>query len=297
MLKMRELQAYIEEGLIKGQVLELPDFEDLREKRPHLYSTNIVKRMVDGKIKGGLSPEAAERAARTELMKALWRGRPSDPVRIGKELVFLTITEAWNNIYNTNAFEQILGARPEYYQERGNSIDGDLRRAVSFMEVDISPAFFRNEKPFTFARGRLTTYLEGIKNREMDYLTAGHIIKIYFDGRLRGVHVTVTHAENGSFTDYWYGTKRRRATYTIEDKRIVGIYREYDYSGKQVAEIHFSDGEANGTGWVVENGEKVEKRFQKGWCYGMDERVSVSPKRDEDFWRKRYLEKRRSPKK
>ena len=82
--------------------------------------------------------------------------------------------------------------------------------------------------------------------------------------------------QNGSFEDYWDGTQRVRATYTIEDKQAVGVYREYDYSGNQVAEIPFSRGRANGIGWFWEQGKKVPKRFSNGVCYDINERGNSS---------------------
>ena len=292
MIKLRELHARLEDTVIRDQMLDLPDFRDLR-KRPR-YSTTLLRRKREEKIREGLSPEAADRAVRTEFMKAYWRAAPSDPVRIGNDLIFLYGIDRWHHIYNKNAFRNVLGGGPNHYRDRGKSIDEELRRGVSFMEVDVSPSFFQKEKQFTFERGRFTTYLDGFKNEEWDSLTVGHVVKTYFDGKLQGVKVTVTRAENGSFTDYWYGTKRPRAEYTIKDKKPVGVYKEYDYSGQQVAEIPFSDGAANGMGWVVEGGKEVEYLFKKGWC-DCTKRATRSPwNRKEEFWRERYLKKQRS---
>ena len=159
------------------------------------------------------------------------------------------------------------------------------------MEVDISPVFFKNEKAFRYDRGRLVGYLDGVRNQEIDYLTVGQIGKRYENNYLQRIDLEITHPQDGQITDFWYGTKRVRATYTVRNKQFEGIYKEYDYDGNQIAEIPFKRGQANGIGWVMQNGEKWQKRFCRDFCYDLDEPSRRTEVKGEDYYRQKYLEK------
>ena len=98
----------------------------------------------------------------------------------------------------------------------------------------------------------------------------------------------VKRPQNGTFKEYWHGTKRIRATDTVEDKQAVGVYREYDLSGNRVMEIPFENGKANGNGWVVEQGKRVSKRLGYGVCFDTD----GSTTKNEFYWRRIYSEEK-----
>ena len=282
MNKLIEVHAILEARSVRNQVLDLPSFRKVKEGRPKDFLIRIAER----KQKEGFSLKAAERFARTEFIKAFWRNKPTQPIKIGSDLFFLPGTEVWNNSYNNVSFVNILGDRPQYYKERGNSIENQLRRTAAIMEVDISSDFFKDEKAFRYDHGRLVGYLDGIRNQEIDYLTIGQIGKRYENNYLRRIDLTITHPQDGQITDYWYGTKRVRATYTVRNKQLEGVYKEYDYNGNQVAEIPFEKGKANGIGWVMQNGEKTAKRFCRDFCYDLNE-----PSSRTNYYRQRYLEK------
>ena len=134
-------------------------------------------------------------------------------------------------------------------------------------------------------------YLDGVRNQEIDYLTIGLLGKRYENNHLQRIDLRITHPQDGQITDFWYGTERVRATYTVRNKQLVGTYREYDYDGNQVAEIPFKKGEPNGIGWVIQDGEKCPKRFRRDFCYDLDEPSRRTEVKGEDYYRQKYLEK------
>lgn len=297
MVKLREFHAVLESLVVRDQLLELPAFSDLKQSEPQLYSNSFLRKATERKRNEGFSREAAERFARTEWLKSLWKNTPSTPVKIGEDLFFVSDREHVfrNSGYNREAFGKVIKkGQEQYYRDTGLSIDGDLRQAAAFMGVDISPEFFKKEKAFQYERGRMIGYLDGIKNEELDYLTVGRIIKKYENNHLISLSVIVDKPKNGSFKDYWHGTNRVRATYTVKGNQVSGKYREYNYSGQQIAEIPFSKGKANGTGWVIEQGKKVGRLFRDNLCWGMNGKALSNPTvQSEAYWRQKYLERQK----
>ena len=55
----------------------------------------------------------------------------------------------------------------------------------------------------------------------------------------------------------------------MSSKKTAGPYKEYDCDGKQTAEIPFEKGEANGIGWVLQDGFKFDKKFRKNACHDL----------------------------
>ena len=289
LVKLGELQATILEQEVRDQLLDLPAFSVTRENEPEL-SQNLFRRVIVRKRQEGCSLESATRFARTEIMKSFWQNSPSTPIKIGNDLIFPSggASENWNRSYNIDVFDKVIKSGEKYWKDQGHSIDGILRRAASLMGVDISPEFFKQQRSFRYDRGRLVGYMDGIRNLEMDYLRGGSIQKFYQDGRLWMTTFPKPQTKDGQYQECWYGTSHVRATYTIHDKQIVGLYREYDYAGNQTAEIPFQKGAPNGMGWVIQNGRKIPKRFANGICYDVNERVHTYNK-GEDYWRQRYL--------
>lgn len=272
LFKLSELQAVLEAREVGDQLLDLPAFKDFKEKQPRYYSGSLLRRIAQRKKIAGLSSADVRRFARTEYIKVYWRNNLNRS-KSDNDVFSDYKTVGWNNLYNSKFF----GVKEKPYRAEGASIDGVLRRVASFMQVDIEPEFFKREKAFQYEHGRLIGYLNGIKDHEMDYLTVGRIKKTYQNNRLRLVALMNSKdVQNGSFEEYWDGTQRVRATYTIENKQAVGMYREYDYSGNQVAEIPFKDGRANGMGWFFERGKRVPKRFSYGVCYDINEKGNSS---------------------
>ena len=111
--KLIEIHAILEARTVRNQVLDLPSFRKVKERRPK----DFLIRLAERKQKEGSSMKAAERFARTEFIKAFWRNKPMLPIKIGSDLFFLPGTEVWNNSYNNVSFVNILGGRPQYYRE------------------------------------------------------------------------------------------------------------------------------------------------------------------------------------
>ena len=289
-IKLSELHAILSELEVQDQLLDLPSFGALRSAKPELYST-FLRNVSVRKRQEGLSPEMAARFARTEAVKVLWRNRPSEHLKIGNDLFFMTDrgTEMWNASYNGLAFRNVVRRGKDYWRQTGASVDAILRQASSVMGVDISPEFFKQEKSFQYDRGRLVGYMDGIRNQEIDYLSIGLLGINYEDNRLRMVLFDTSRIHDGHFKDYWYGTSHVRATYTVKNKQLVGLYKEYDYAGNQVAEIPCQNNAPNGIGWVIQNGQRVPKRFKNGVCYDMNEQQHVFVKKDANYWYQRYL--------
>ena len=42
-----------------------------------------------------------------------------------------------------------------------------------------------------------------------------------------------------------------------------GIYREYNTQGNQIMEVPVTDNKPNGMGWVLENGLRARKKFNR----------------------------------
>ena len=268
LFKLSELQAVLEAREVGDQLLDLSAFRDFKEKQPRYYSGSLLRRIAERKRRAGLSSADVRRSARTEFIKVYWRNN-FDRSKSNKDVFSDYKTIGWNSLYNSKFF----GIEKKPYRAEGDSIDGVLRKAASFMQVDIEPGFFKRERAFQYEHGRLVGYLNGQKDHEMDYLTVGSVKKTWHNNRLRLVALMNSRGiQSGSFKDYWDGTQRVRATYAIENRQAVGIYKEYDYSGNQVAEIPFKDGRANGMGWFFERGKRVPKRFSYGVCYDINEK-------------------------
>ena len=287
--KMEELHAAVVSAEVRDQLLDLPAFRELRVRKPELLQ-NLFRKVIDKKRQNGSSFESATRFARTEITKSWWQNTPSTPIRVGNDLIFASdsINEGWNRSYNLYVFDNVIHHGEKYWTDHGHSIDGILRRDASLMGVDISPEFFKQQRSFQYDRGRLIGYMDGIRNLEVDYLSGSSVQKFYQDGRLWMTTFPKPQTKDGQYKECWYGTSHVRATYTVHDKQIVGLYREYDYAGNQVAEIPFQKGAPNGMGWVIQNGQKIPKRFANGICYDVNERVHTWNK-GEDYWRQRYL--------
>lgn len=278
LLKIRELHALLEAEQVKDQLLELPAFRGVKA----LVGKSFFTKLKEAKLKAGASPEEAVRFARTEFVKTFWRDKPGRPVTVGKERIFDNRQVFWNNFYNRFAFEAVASEfRERKYRETGAPIRDELEFAAKMMGVDVTPEFFMNEKAFRYEHGRLIGYADGVRELESDYLTVGAIHKRYAWNRLKRIYVKVDYRkrDEGRFTDYWYGTKRIRATYYLRDGEIWGDYLEYDYNGIQVAEIPFRNGVPNGKGWVLEDGRRCRKVFRNGRCYDDKKAAPVPPRR------------------
>lgn len=272
--KLRELHARLEAEHVKDQMQDLPDF---RYTRNHSRKSFFTK-LKEAKLKTGASPREAERFARTEFVRVFWRNQVRRPVVVGNVRIWGERQIYWNNAYNRHSLIRVLTRnRVDYYRETGVPIRDELKRAAEMIGVDLTPEFFMNEKAFRYEHGRLLGFMDGVRCQESDYLTVGDIHKQYANDRLERIYWNIKYPMDGDHTDYWYGTRRVRATYTIENRKFFGVYREFDYDGKLVAVIPFEHGAPNGIGWVLENGRKCRKVFRNGRCF--DEKKPTSAPR------------------
>ena len=100
-----------------------------------------------------------------------------------------------------------------------------------------------------------------------------------------------TSDSDGTHRDYFYDGKTLRATYTVKNGRVSGIYREYDRQGRQIIEAPFKDGMGAGMGWVLENGKKVNKQFRGNLVLENGELFRNPSYSDGDYWKRLYIEK------
>ena len=267
--KLDEFHAILESRSVSDQILELPEFQLLAKSRPKSFLRKIAEQLQQN----GTSRQTAERFARTEFIKAIWRNRPDTPVKIGENLLFFKESAFPNYFYNIDTFGEITDSGPHYFKKTGIPARRKLTNIIDTMQIDISPDFLYREKTFQYKQGRFICYMNGKINQEIDYLTIGIISKKFRinDHCLTKVDVIIRRPQDGSFKDYWYGIKHVRATYTVRNKQMEGVYKEYDPKGNQTAEIPFEKGKANGIGWIMQNGNKTEKSFRRNSCYNLNE--------------------------
>ena len=108
----------------------------------------------------------------------------------------------------------------------------------------------------------MTTYLNGIRRQEIHILDEGKLEKEYKNGELLYIRL---HPQESSKTkgNKTFSFTGGRASYSVRNGEINGIYREYDAQGKQVLEVPMEEGHSEGDGWQIkENGEKKVIRFR-----------------------------------
>lgn len=295
--KFREMQAILEEQCAEVELLKLPFFAEVRNERAKTGQLDVfLKRAQDLQIKAGMSPEKARRFARTEFVRSFWSNTPNTPVRVGDELLYTSFvgpTEAasapWNISYNSKSFGYARRLGPDYYKKtNGTDIRRELSDTIRTIGLDLTPDFIMNKKSFDFESGRLIGYINGIKQIEIDTLgKTGEIFKRFEQGKLC-YFIFETRDKDGVYKDYFYDTPKLRATYNIKNGKIAGIYREYDYHGRQILEIPVKNGNGEGKGWILENGKRIPKNFKNGRVleHGLSDRA---PQYTGDYWQQRYI--------
>ena len=266
--KFREMHALLEQECAKTELLESPSFRNYKaelEKTGKIDTFFILKAKKE-QINIGISPEKAQRFARTEFVRSYWSNTPNTSVRIGSKN--LTIDEAdtrsWNSYYN-NVYSSVVN-HEDYKKVNKRDIRPELKEALDIIGLDLTPEFIIRNKSFDLEKGRFVGYLNGVKNQEIDALGKGRVVKSFIRSCLHTLKIEMPNKENKSYKEYFHDTKTLKATYTIENNEKTGVYREYDRKGQQIIEVPVNNnGELEGIGWVLENDEVVKKEFRGGF--------------------------------
>ena len=249
--RLKELHAVVEQARIDHQLS--------RPKKGSRYDWAIE--LAKEKEKQGLSPQAANRFARTEMVKRFWQNHASTSIQInGKKIRVSRRIDHWNRSYDLYYFKK------DFIDNNVSKkkFDRILRLYIQAMEVDIQPEFFISPETsaFRLEKNKLTTFLNGIRRQEIHILDEGKLEKEYKNGELLYIRL---HPQKSSKTK---GNKNfsftgGHASYSVRNGEINGIYREYDAWGKQVLEVPMEEGHSEGDGWqIMENGERKVIRFR-----------------------------------
>ena len=296
--KFREMHAILEEQCAEMELLNLPDFSEVRKKREQTGELNVfLRRAQDLQIKAGMSQAQARRFARTEFVRSFWNNTPNTPVRVGEEVLYPSFVGPsqptsipWNISYNSKSFGYARRLGEDYYtQTKGTDIRRELNDTLRTIGLDLTADFVMQKKSFDFERGRLIGYLDGVKQLEIDTLGKnGRVLKRFEQGKIC-YFMFETRDKDGFHKDYFYDTRTPRATYTIKNGQLSGIYREYDSQGQQIFEIPIKDGKGNGQGWILENGRKVPKVFSNGVISERTTLIMSPDVNSNEYWQQRYM--------
>ena len=296
--KFREVHALLEEQCAETELLNLPEFAEVRKKREQTGELNVfLRRAQDLQIKAGMSPAQARRFARTEFVRSFWSNTPNTPVRVGEEVLYPSFVGPsqptsipWSISYNSKSFGYARRLGEDYYTKtKGTDIRRELNDTLRTIGLDLTADFVMQKKSFTFDRGRLVGYLDGIKQLEIDALGKnGRVLKRFEQGKLC-YFMFKTRDKDGFHKDYFYGKRTPRATYTIKNGKLSGIYREYNSQGQQIFEIPIKDGQGNGQGWILENGRRVPKIFSNGVISERTKLIMSPYVNSNKYWQERYM--------
>ena len=297
--KFREVHALLEEQCAEVELLNLPAFAEVRKKREKNGELNVfLRRAQELQIKAGMSPSQARRFARTEFVRSFWSNTPDTPVRIGGEVLYTSFVGPsqtpsihWNISYNTDSLGYARKLGPDYYTKtHGTDISRELNDTIKTIGLDLTADFVIQKKSFNFEQGRLIGYVNGIKQMEVDSLGEnGHVVKRFEQGKMDSLTFQTTE-KDGSYKDYFYDGRTLKATYTIKNGKLSGVYREYDRQGRQIIEAPVENGAGAGKGWVLENNKRVSKEFRRGIVTENGKLFRHPSYATESYWLKRYLE-------
>ena len=296
--KFREVHALLEEQCAETELLNLPDFSEVRKKREQTGELNVfLRRAQELQIKAGMSPAQARRFARTEFVRSFWNNTPNTPVRVGEEVLYPSFVGPsqptsipWNISYNSKSFGYARRLGEDYYTKtKGTDIRRELNDTLKTIGLDLTVDFVMQKKSFDFERGRLIGYLDGVKQLEIDALGKnGRVLKRFEQGKIC-YFIFKTQDKDGFHKDYFYDTRTPRATYTIKNGQLSGIYREYNSQGQQIFEIPIKDGQGNGQGWILENGQRVPKVFSNGVISEHTKLIMSPYVNSNKYWQQRYM--------
>ena len=285
--KLSELHSILNETIVRYQIGNLPKHLHLmpsshkrcRENIPG--KTNLVpmhlffRELKEAKTATGVDEKTAERFARTKFVESFWQHKGKTPIQIGSRTVSPTtsnvseVFDTWNGTYNIFEFKNLPHDQIPYQKAMTDiGITKNIQRFVNVMGIDTPTSFFRNPKTTAFNipfSKRLISYMDGIKDLEIDSLTTGFIKKVYDQGRLYYIEINTTKKQeaqkDGLRTEFYDGNRTKRANYTYKNGKMKGLYREYDKQGRQTMEMPVVDDIPHGDGWILENGTRSRKSF------------------------------------
>ena len=270
--KLMELSSKLAEILVRDQMGKLPKYRHLTPDG-RVVSFREIK---NAKIAMGSDEDTAERFARTKVVEIYWSGRFRTPMRVGNKNILLhnkfgIDVGNWNMGYSASFADILVGEKRSPYEAmRDKGITPHIQKYIQLMGINTPSSFFKDPKTRSFAipnSKTAFTYLNGVKKAEVQILAGTGKMVRYYDhkGRLTTFRPRVKEKKgadgNRSYTEYHEGTRIKRATYTYRNGKMSGVYREYDQQGRQILEVPVENNNANGNGWVMENGKRVLKTF------------------------------------
>ena len=287
--KLFELHSILNENIVRYQIGNLAKYRHMiPETRPYRSEEEtepgkvsvvpmhlFYKELKEAKMATGADEKTAERFARTKFVESFWQNNGKTSIQVGNKTILPTtsrvaeVMQNWNTTYNLTAFGRLIGDKRPYRQAMTDvGINKNIQHFVDAMGIDTSPSFFRDPKTTSFkmqTSKRFIAYTDGVKRMELDALTTGYVIKIYAQKRLSRIVVSSTQKQeaqkNTTRIEYHDGTQINRASYTYNNGKMNGIYREYDEQGRQTMEMPVVNDVPNGEGWILENGVRARKKF------------------------------------
>ena len=264
---LNELSATLTPTIAAQQRLQLQNKKD----------QSFFNQLYTAKIEMGADEKTAERFARTKYVEATWSNR-HETIRVGNKNIlprYKPLT-SWGGYYE----RRLLATKKRSMQDTG--IDKSIREFIAFADIDTPVSFFR-QPPFEVPDlNTIIWYRDGIKFGEIRALSSSSacMIKYFAENgdwnRLRfEAPEKKGKAGNRSYTEFHKGTQKKWLTYTYKNGSINGICREYDKNGQLIMQIPIKNNLPTGIGWILKDGKRIKKAFEKGSMRDISPRSTV----------------------
>ena len=286
--KLLELNAALNQTSIRYQIGNLPKYRNQLQtgarffRKPVKGKTNLeplhllYRDLVNARKAAGVNEIAAERFARTKLAELLWKNNAEQPIKVGKRVITPKVSYADTAIRNWSKDYTLLSAENAFILRNRAKSKRNAKESVHLMQnfigalnVDISPAFFRNQNYSSFkvlSPNVIAAYENGRKDVEINMMSNIMTKKMYSQGKIYQISFVVRAnsktKKGGKITEYYMGTQNKCATYTVGENYVLnGLYCEYDRQGNKTMEVPATGCEFRGTGWILENGVRRQIKY------------------------------------
>ncbi|MBQ4084594.1 MAG: hypothetical protein IJC30_02925, partial [Alphaproteobacteria bacterium] len=237
----------------------------------------LFKVFKDIALRKGYSQEQARLFARNEFFRIYWSNALEKSEYRAYIPKLYSTPDTWNTYYIINSLKHMY-LRPSskgYYLSASAPLDlrYEIKKRLDIIGIDLTPNFIFQQKSFKLGDYSLTGFFEKEKFIEVNILNVGtdddvdYISTVFKNDMPFYISAyTPRNTPNINYTKYFHGTKTPRATYTLKNNLLDGIYKEYDKNGQQIVQIPFIKGIPHGKGWFVKNGKIVPLFLCLGFC-------------------------------
>lgn len=237
----------------------------------------LFKVFKDIALRKGYSQEQARLFARNEFFRIYWSNALEKSEYRAYIPKLYSTPDTWNTYYIINSLKHMY-LRPSgkgYYLSASAPLDlrYEIKKRLDIIGIDLTPNFIFQQKSFKLGDYSLTGFFEKEKFIEVNILNVGtdddvdYISTVFKNDMPFYISAyTPRNTPDSTYTKYFHGTKTPRATYTLKNNLLDGIYKEYDKNGQQIVQIPFIKGIPHGKGWIIENGELRPLFLCLGFC-------------------------------